>query len=248
MKVQLLSDLHIEFESYIYPDHDSDVVVLAGDIHAKDRGVKWAVQNIPHKPVIYVLGNHEYYGKAYPKLALQLKELAAGTNIHVLEMDVVTIDGGNFLGCALWTNFELFGDPRFAGYQCQQRMNDYKKIKILPGYSKIRSVDTAVAHRQSLQWLEKEFQSRAGQTNVVITHHDPSIVSVPVGLREDITSAAYVSNIDSFIEQYQPDYWLHGHLHNSSDYMIGRCRVMCNPKGYPGEENIQYDPLLSFTV
>ena len=52
MKIQLLSDLHIEFEDYMYPDNDSDVVVLAGDIHTKDRGVKWAIENIAHKPIL----------------------------------------------------------------------------------------------------------------------------------------------------------------------------------------------------
>ena len=110
MKIQLLSDLHIEFQSYEYPDCDSDVVVLAGDIHTKGQGVKWAIENILDKPVIYVLGNHEYYGKTYPKLVAEVKELARGTNVHILERDVVTINGVNFLGCTLWTDFELFGD------------------------------------------------------------------------------------------------------------------------------------------
>lgn len=70
MKIQLLSDLHIEFGHYAYPETgtDTDVVVLAGDIHTKDCGVKWALDEIKDRPVIYVLGNHEFYGKAYPSL------------------------------------------------------------------------------------------------------------------------------------------------------------------------------------
>ena len=159
-----------------------------------------------------------------------------------MELEAITIDGVNFLGCTLWTDFELFGDPRVAGYYCQQRMNDYKKIRKLPGYSKIRSIDTAIAHQQSAQWLAKELLSRQSEINIVVTHHGPSIMSVPIDLREDFTSAAYVSDMESFIEQYQPNCWLHGHLHNSSDYMIGSCRVLCNPKGYAGKENKEYDP------
>jgi Icc-related predicted phosphoesterase len=248
MKIQLLSDLHIEFEDYQYPECDSDIVVLAGDIHTKDRGVKWAMENIPDKPVIYILGNHEYYGKTYPKLVTEVKKLAAGSNIHVLEKDVVSIDGVNFLGCTLWTDFELFGDPRIAGYYCQTQMTDYKKIRRLPNYSKLRSIDTAVAHRNSKNWLSKELKIREGETNIVVTHHGPSLKSVLTGRHEDMTTAAYVSDLEEFIELHQPQFWLHGHLHNSSDYTIGKCRVLCNPKGYAGEENVNYHPYECFTL
>jgi len=248
MKIQLLSDLHIEFEDYEYPESDCDIVVLAGDIHIKDRGVRWAIENIKDKPVIYVLGNHEYYTKTYPKLASELKQLTAGTNISVLENDVITIDRVNFLGCTLWTNFELFGNPKIAGYHCQTRMTDYKKIKRLPNYSKIRSIDTAIAHNQSLNWLEKELIKRQDETNVVVTHHGPSIKSVPEHYHEDMVTAGYVSDLEAFIEKHQPKLWLHGHLHNSSDYTIGECRVTCNPKGYAGEENDSFLPNISFDI
>jgi predicted phosphodiesterase len=67
VKIQTLSDLHIEFQPFQLIETDADVIVLAGDIHVGEKGVKWAIANIPNKPVIYVLGNHEYYGHAYPK-------------------------------------------------------------------------------------------------------------------------------------------------------------------------------------
>jgi Icc-related predicted phosphoesterase len=248
MKVQILSDLHIEFEDYAYPQCDCDVVVLAGDIHTKDRGLKWALENIQDKPVIYVLGNHEFYGKTYQKLITELKVLAAGTNVHLLEKDVVSIDGINFLGCTLWTNFEIFGDPRIAGYECQQNMTDYKKIKRLPGYSKIRSLDTAIYHKQSMDWLKKTLPQYEGQNNVVVTHHGPSMKSSPECYKEDVLTAAYVSDLDAFIETHKPNIWVHGHLHNNSDYVIGETRVLCNPKGYPSELNPDYDPLKTFEI
>ncbi len=248
MKIQLLSDLHIEFQSYEYPDCDSDIVVLAGDIHTKGQGVKWAIENILDKPVIYVLGNHEYYGKTYPKLVAEVKELARGTNVHILERDVVTINGVNFLGCTLWTDFELFGDPRIAGYHCQTKMTDYKKIKRLPNYSKIRSIDTAIAHKKSTLWLAQELKQRKNETNIVVTHHGPSLKSVSAGFQKDMTTAAYVSDLEEFIELHQPQFWLHGHLHNSSDYTIGKCRILCNPKGYAGEENDNFKPHIYISV
>lgn len=248
MKIQLLSDLHIEFGHFAYPEAKCDVVVLAGDIHTKIQGVQWAMDNIKDKPVIHVMGNHEFYGKTYPKLIDSAKELAKGSNVHVLENDVFTLDGVNFLGCTFWTDFELFGEPSIAGYHCQQIMNDYRKIKRLPGYSKMRAIDTARIHRESKAWLAKELQARKSQTNVVVTHHGPSRKSLADEYQNDLASAAYVSRLESFIEKYTPSHWLHGHMHNSSDYRIGNCRVLCNPKGYPAEENPGFIPSTVFEV
>ena len=240
MKIQLLSDLHIEFDEFVLEANDADVVVLAGDIHTRDQGLLWALQHIPNKPVLYILGNHEFYGKAYPKLISSLKKIARGTNIQILEQDTVTIAGINFIGCTLWTDFELFGDPRLAGYECQQIMNDFRKIILSPKYSKLRSLDVASIHRQSLNWIKTELKRHQGTTNVVITHHAPSPASLPDANQADISNAAYVSRLDPVVEKFAPNYWLHGHLHNSSNYKIGSCNVVCNPRGYPGERNPQF--------
>ena len=248
MKVQVLSDLHIEFEDYDLENNDSDVLILAGDIHVKDKGVLWALEHVENKPVLYVLGNHEYYGKAYPKLVGSLKGIVKGTNVQILEKDTVAIDGVNFFGCTLWTDFELFGDPRLAGYECQQIMTDFKKIRVSPNFSKLRSLDVAAIHRQSMQWLKAELEKHRDETNVVITHHGPSPMSLPGGRENDISSAAYVSRLESVIEQYNPIYWVHGHLHNSSSYRVGGCTVVCNPRGYPGERNLDFKKQLLIEV
>jgi Icc-related predicted phosphoesterase len=242
LKIQILSDLHVEFAPFDYPHGDCDVVVLAGDIHTKDRGVKWALDNIKDKPVIYVLGNHEFYGKTYPKLIGELKTVAKGSNVHVLENEVITLEGVNFFGCTLWTDFEIFRDPQIAGYHCQQMMTDYKKIKKLPGYSKIRSLDTAIYHRHSVDWLGKALASHRGEVNVVVTHHAPSKQSAPEHYWEDLTLAAYVSDMEAFIATHQPTMWIHGHLHKCADYTVGGTRILCNPKGYPGEQHTGFDP------
>lgn len=243
MKVQLLSDLHIEFQDHTYQSCGCDVVVLAGDIHTKAKGIEWALKNITDRPVIYVLGNHEFWGKAHPRFISEARALTKETNIHILENDVISIGEVNFFGATFWTDFEIFGDPQIAGYECQQIMNDYKKIRRSPTFSKLRSIDTATIHARSKAWLCEALREKKGETNVVITHHGPSIRSVAEGKRHEKTVPAYVSALNEFISEYEPDYWFHGHLHNSSEYNINQCTVVCNPKGYPGSENPIFDPM-----
>ena len=241
MKILVLSDLHLEFEAFSLDSADADVVVLAGDIHIGDKGAKWAIENIKDLPVIYVLGNHEYYKQIYPKLPRKLKELVAGTNVSVLENESLQIEDVVFHGCTLWTNFELFGNPRVAGFECQQVMTDFRKIRKEPYYSKIRSLDVAMINKASVRWLSKQFEEPNGLKNVVVTHHAPSIRSVPEAYRSDIVSAAYASNLDGLVEELSPNLWVHGHCHENSDYVIGNTRVVCNPRGYPGERNTDYE-------
>lgn len=150
MKLLVLSDLHLEFAPLSITDKDADVVVLAGDINLKTRGLEWAMKTFPDKPVIAVAGNHEYYGEKYPGLMKKGKQLVEGTNVHLLENDHVEIDGVSFFGCTLWTDLKLFGDPRLAGYFCQQEMSDFKKIRVEPEYCKLNPVSMTAIHNRSL--------------------------------------------------------------------------------------------------
>lgn len=244
MKLHILSDLHIEFESFNPTFIDTDIIILAGDIHVGKKGVEWALTNFPDKPVIYILGNHEYYGKAFPKHINDLKQLAHGTNIHLLENDSFVLDGVKFIGCTFWTDFKLFGDPRIAGYQATQTMNDYRKIRVSPQYRKLRSLDTTFIHSKSLRWLEEELKNSKDSKVVVITHHAPSKRSLPGSDQDDILSAAYASHLDRFVEDSCAVLWIHGHIHTQQDYLIGSTRVICNPRGYPDKRNNRFVPNL----
>lgn len=247
MRIRVFSDLHREMEPFDPDSIDCDAIVLAGDIDVKGRGLEWAKTAFNGLPVLYVVGNHEYYGRAYPKHVNDLKQAAFGTNVHVLENDTVTIGSVTFFGCSLWTDFELMGDPRIAGYEATTCMTDYKKIRLSPSYRRMRSIDTATIHRRSRRWLQQALTCHEGQSRVVITHHAPSPRSLLPGYENDLVSAAYASELDEFVAASGANLWIHGHTHNARDYRIGDTRVLCNPKGYPGERT-GWDPRLTVEI
>ena len=244
MKLQILSDLHIEFAPYEMVETEADVVILAGDIHLGDRGFKWAKENIKNKEVIYVLGNHEFYREATPRLFEKLKEKTKGTNIHVLENQSVSIDGFRFLGCTLWTDFELLNKLDVSIATADMQMTDYRKIRMSPQYRKIRPSFTVVWHKQSKNWIKEEIDKYNDDPIIVVTHHAPSIHSIPDKDREDPLSAAFASNIIDFITTSNIKLWVHGHIHTAFDYYIGETRVLCNPLGYPDEPRRGFKPEL----
>lgn len=232
MKIQIISDLHQEFGSTDLSFDHADVVVLAGDVNIGTKGIEWIKTKIPNKPVIYVLGNHEYYKGSYPKTLHKIKEAAENSHVFVLEDSFVDIDGIRFHGATLWTDFSIFGDPRYYGFVCQSGMNDYKQIRRDPSYSKMRSIDIFKIHQFSKVWLQESLKNSQGLKNIVVTHHAPSIQSVPEHFKEDPLTSVYTSNLEDFILEHTPLYWIHGHIHTPCRYKIGETGIICNPHGY----------------
>ncbi|WP_342644464.1 metallophosphoesterase [Mucilaginibacter sp. CSA2-8R] len=248
MKIQVISDLHQEFGFRELSFSGADLIVFAGDTNLGIKGIEWIKARIKDVPVIYILGNHEYYKGAYPKTLNKIVAAAEGSNIHVLENKSLVIDDITFHGATLWTNFELFGNPRVSGSFCQGQMNDYRMIRKEPSYSKLRSVDTYNIHQASMKWLEQSLAESLTPYNIVVTHHAPSARSIPDVYRDDLVSAAYTSNLEYFITKHQPDYWVHGHIHQPSRYTIGKTVILCNPHGYIHDRDLGFDPKLMIDV
>jgi predicted phosphodiesterase len=233
VRLHILSDLHAEFAAFTPPSTDADVVVIAGDVHIGRQGRAWIRANFPDKPVIYVLGNHEFYRQALPELTETLRRETEGSHIHILENDAVEIDGFSFLGCTLWTDFQLTGDPVVAGLAGEAAMSDYQLIRLSPQYRKLRSHDTAKLHLESLNWLKHEIASRDPKRVVIVTHHAPSQKSIPPSYAGNVLNAAFASDLETLIIESGVALWIHGHTHHCVDYHLGDTRILSNQRGYP---------------
>src|SRR5438128_4929956 len=153
MRLHILGDLHLEFGPTKIPTTEADVVVLAGDIHLGREGRRWARNQFPDKPVIYVLGNHEFYRHSLPELTETLTRETSASHIHLLENRAVEIGGYTFLGCTLWTDFQLSPDPEAAMLTAEKIMSDYSIIEFSPERRVLRARDTARLHSESVTWL-----------------------------------------------------------------------------------------------
>lgn len=248
MKIQIISDLHHEFGISLLDFNDIDLLIVAGDLDIGVKGANWLKENISNITVIYVLGNHEYYKGSYPKTLYKIQETVKHSNIHVLENESIIINDITFHGATLWSDFELYGNPGVYGSMCQTRMNDYKQIRLYPSYSKLRSIDTYSIHKASLRWLDDSLRNTTTAKNIVVTHHAPSPKSIPHEFKDDFLSAAYASNLEPFILEHQPNYWIHGHIHEPTEYSIGKTKIICNPHGYIDEKYNGYNSKLVISL
>ncbi len=256
MNIRILSDLHLEFGGWRPPPCDEDVVVLAGDIHEGRAGIAWARKYFRNRPIIYVPGNHEYYGRDLDEIRNGLREGGRTHNVHVLDCDEVVIDGVRFCGATLWTDFELNGsDPKTvetAMRCCQAGMTDFHVIRRWGGG--LRPEDTREIHRAQRDWLQRALadctsfgEGFAGPT-VVVTHHAPCARSIAPRFAGDALNPAFANNVTDLMGS-QVALWVHGHMHNSSDYVERGTRVVCNPRGYvPHGLNPNFDPALIIEV
>ena len=236
MKIQLASDLHLEFlqrefpgERLISPSHGADLLVLAGDIANGIEAIElfkdWPV------PVLYLAGNHEFYGHSIEQVRIDLRKAAAGTSFTFLDNDKVDFGGVRFLGTTLWTDYrlELNRTQRQLMENAELSINDHRLIR--DGKGKLTAQRALEEHEAACTWLEAELATPYDGKTVVITHHGPHPLSVHPRYAGDPVNAAFVSDLSELLPK--ADLWLHGHVHDSFDYKVGNCRVVANPLGYP---------------
>lgn len=261
MKIQIVSDLHLEFAPIEITNGGADVLVLAGDILVADtftRGVdspyfavaqswlQWSEDTCAKfDKVIYILGNHEHYkGNFYETYDVLTQKLGHIANLNILDQTFVDIGEYRFIGGTLWTDFN---HDNLQAMLVRDGLNDYKVVKGRD-YRKLSTNETLYYHTQFLNFIDAQYAT--GKKIVVVGHHAPSYRSVAEQFRYGRSASlnhGYFSHLDRFIEE-RPNIklWIHGHTHTSSDYEVGDTRVVCNPRGYarPNSppENSDFDP------
>lgn len=248
MKIWVLSDLHLEFADLRQPltIPGADVCVVAGDLcRAVANGVHWLGKNIAHAmPCVYVAGNHEFYkGSIKEGLADGRAAAEQFPEVHFLENDAVIIDGVRFLGATLWTDYRIEGRPALAMAHARERMNDSKFIaKQRNPWQRFLPETAYRIHQNSRKFIDTTLRADP-ITTVVVTHHSPHAKSIPLRFKGDVLNASYASDLSNVIDGGRPALWVHGHTHDTCDYTIGSTRVLCNPRGYDGE-NEDFNPTL----
>ena len=245
VKLHVVSDLHLEHDpKFRLPKTDADVLVLAGDIAPGLRGMGAFFK--VGKPVLYVPGNHEYYGENLPGLQAAMRLYAKPSGITVLDNEEVVIEGVRFLGATLWTDFALYGASRrdeSIAY-ADKHLNDYITIRNAQG-GWLTARETIELHVKAVAWLGSKLAEPFDGATVIITHHAPHPNSVHERFNGRLLNSAFVSNLTPLMGK--APLWIHGHTHNCFDYTVAGTRVVANPKGY-GDENPAFDPAFVITV
>ncbi|WP_250452514.1 metallophosphoesterase [Caballeronia sp. ATUFL_M2_KS44] len=258
MRLQIASDLHFErlapeaqSAAMLLPTACADILILAGDVSRSTDAVR-RFASWP-RPVLLVHGNHEARSGHLIDLSRSMTMQAVGTSVIYLEQTTYECGGVRFLGCCLWSSFDLYGAPAAAMKAAEAHMPEYGLYRVgrrgafSPKYSHL-------IHRKSRSWLETEIAKPFAGRTVVVTHHAPHPRSIAPQYAGGPLNPAFASDLSELMTSV--DLWVHGHLHTSSDYLVGRCRVVCNPRGYPLPrrdgglefENREFNPQLVVSI
>jgi hypothetical protein len=224
MKIQLLSDLHLESENFEpVPNPRADLLVLAGDIDSTWQGYQrfagWPV------PVLVVAGNHEFDGRELDDAWPALRERCARLGLRLLERDAAVFpapDGRRirFVGTVRWCDFELFGPARFPS---ALRAGGYFQ-RVMQATRGGVPFDAEAVRREALDcraWLAQALAERADglwDLTVAITHFAPSLQSADPRYGKQSGTASFCNADDDLLPGAA--LWLHGHLHCRHDYRV----------------------------
>ncbi|WMT76478.1 metallophosphoesterase [Bradyrhizobium sp. Ash2021] len=271
MRVQIFSDLHAGVAPLkrITVAKDVALVIVAGDVAEGAQNAFVTLRRIVPEavPVVFTMGNHEYYRRFLGEELALARALAPNFNIHLLENDCIVVGDGTVrvAGASLWTDYRMFGDSNApaAMHAARVGMNDHRLIgwKRKP-WERFRPQEAALLHAASRAFFVETFSTPFdGLATIAVSHHAPHVGSVAARFENDILSAAFASTfLDELNSGRQagvgplvaatpkaPDFWIHGHVHDSADYRVGPTRVIANPHGY-GRENADFDPTLVIEV
>lgn len=255
MRIQLLSDLHLETEAFEpEPNPAAELLVLGGDIDSRWEALQrfrdWPV------PVLMVAGNHEFDGRELDDAWPALRACCDQLGITLLERESLVrtdADGTRirFVATVRWCDFDLFGDTgratamRAAGYYMRIMRSTRRRVAFDP--EGVR--EEALACRE---WLAAELaKSGDWDRTVALTHFAPSLRSADPRYGAQPGTASFCNADDALLPFAST--WIHGHLHCRHDYLVdhagGRTRVVCNARGHGRKGEAEgHDPLRIYDI
>jgi predicted phosphodiesterase len=251
MKIRLLSDLHTEFrlpyKTHLMSEYrGEDVLVLAGDIASGASNTADVIQHFLDQGfprVVYVPGNHEYYGSTLKHFDDKLLDFCERTrNAHFLRPGTVTIDGVMFTGATLWTNF---ADNPISQSVCGRMINDFRQIK------NFKTRDAYDLYYKHLEYIQQSYEQRGDKPVVIVTHFLPARECIaPRWQGTELINDYFANDLGSMIADMQNTTWLFGHTHDAVDLTLGNTRLVCNPHGYYNALNdgVGFDPFKTIVV
>lgn len=243
-KAIILSDLHAEWGGNVKVPilPDVEFLILAGDIDSFKKPLEFIKQYTPYYKVLYVLGNHEFYGHSLKEVRDFWKGVTL-ENFYFLDNQSVVLNDIEFIGATLWTNFD--NNNFHVKYNAAREIKDYQKIIKDDQSDYISSEDIYAEFEKSVEFIQQATQQSTAGKKVLITHHAPSLMSVNEKYKQNPKHFAmnyyYASNLDNFIFYSGLDVCIHGHMHDSSDYQLGSTRIVCNPVGYVNALNPEFE-------
>jgi predicted phosphodiesterase len=249
--LSLMSDLHLDFSRYAPGQVKADVHVLNGDLgEVKNvNPVLWALHHFPDptQPVLFVPGNHDFYGGRMPDTLKLWRKTAKNTHVHVLYNDTFDFRGTRFVGTPLWSDLASGGVTQQADLMKtgKNKISDFSCI--FNGQGKNWTVaDMFRENALAIEFLERELVNDPEVPKIVLTHWAPHIGSTHPRFYGDEMNPYFINHLPHLVEQAV--LWLHGHTHQPSDYRVGpsdaRGRVIGHPRGYPHEQLAPYQPLI----
>ena len=218
MRVQILSDLHIEFPGNTIPSlaPDAELIILAGDLapvhtrRVEDIARRWAGAD----RVLYVPGNHEFYGSEIDIARHELARQCLKHGVTLLDPGAITVDHVRFIGATLWTDFLLDGvaGEAWAHLEVGSALSDFTGAIRHNGNAEGRftTKESARRHAEHREFIETELEKAEASelTPVVITHHAPSPHCIRPWFKGSRLNPGFASDLDSIIARYQPPLWV----------------------------------------
>lgn len=252
MSIAYASDLHFEFHRHNphwMPDlpENPDVLILAGDIDVGDEvidSVQRISESLPNTQIIFIAGNHEFYAHHHQVQVERYREaFTNNTKVHFLEQGTIEIYGMTFLGCTLWTGFDVLPEHSIEKSMAvaHRAIGDFEWIGVSGQKNSYLRASPEYLREQYLHsraWLGKAFATADPQSTVVVTHFPPHSRCLHGRIPTDILTNYFVANCDDLIEEFQPTAWIYGHNHWSDRFKVGQTIVTSNQLGYPQEEGL----------